>query len=792
MNNLKIIYFIIKTLILMILFMACESKSPSTSDVNQYAMTEIDLSLLDHSVEALLSDLTMFDIHMNHQSEDIGVDQSVFDLSTLIDQNIHLNDLSTLEVSDRDGVFKVYVTRDGQIEPDAHLVQGGSHHAWTLDEQGSTWVYIDSDVLGSITLFASHPQARTRSKTINIQQREAIIIDLKTFESPDQEGYPFSDPGEPNRRANTSQCGHCHLSINDQWFDSPHRRAAKNPIVYDLYTGRGSGHRDEASCLTAGGQWTLAPIEGQNEESRQCFFEISALATFNDSCESPPCRIVNSDQAYFGGCADCHAPAINGVSQGGQDLMQARGYAFNYGVSCDLCHHVTEVDMQAEAGVAGRLRLHRPRETASPTLGGGGFLPLSFGPSSDVSNPRMGISPRNHYRNGLICGGCHQHQHEATRHNLEIHPRRWPEGHLPNQSTYQEWKDGPLGDKVSCNECHMPPNSQVMNSSHLEIFVSADVGIQGGWPRTHGDVRQHTWIGPRQAESKILALAASLQVHADLVNGTQLSETLDLSVDTEDIWHVKVQVSNVGAGHALPTGEPMRHLILLVNMECQGQSIMALAGDAVHDIGGSWSQKTWEEVTTSSWSQAHVGDRLRVVRVMNQYYDYNGYGPFATAGRFNEEAKGLQKEHVIGEVEIISIDTNNLLQFNRDLPGRIGDRVYLIVDPTSRVDQQSYQIPVQYAGHSGFSFARVMSDQKGQTMVPHFIAYDIKRDNRLLPNQTWQTQHYFPSQCTDPMIHAQLLYRPYPWWLAQQRAWFMWDRVMTEVSVPALAVSNAP
>ncbi len=95
--------------------------------------------------------------------------------------------------------------------------------------------------------------------------------------------------------------------------------------------------------------------------------------------------------------------------------------------------------------------------------------------------------------------------------------------------------------------------------------------------------------------------------------------------------------------------------------------------------------------------------------------------------------------------------------------------------------------PLQLAGKSGFSFARVMvspSFNPDLSMVPHFIATDIVRDNRLKPMTPWKTQHRFDlSMPCDGQIqvNAKLIYRPYPYWLAKERAWYMWDRLMMEV-----------
>ena len=684
-------------------------------------------------------------------------------------------------LGDREGHFKLRVLLDNQLLANAKISQGGSERTWLSDAQGEAWIELDTLAISPLVMFAAHPEARTKSIEVQANQVEGVTIALTRFKTPDQPNYPYSDPGEPSRRNTTTQCGHCHLDINDTWFASPHSRSAKNPIVYDLYTGRGSGHQSQESCLEQGGTWTLATLPESDEQAEQCFFDLSALKAFNPSCDTPCNTNELGSQAYYGGCADCHAPTINGLSGGGHDLSKVTGQGYEYGISCDLCHHVESLDLEAEAGVAGRLKIQRPRERGSPALGGGGFKPLSFGPHADVSNPRMGISPRKHFRNGELCGGCHQHQH-TQEHNPPLIDRiRWPEGELPNQSTYQEWLESPFNQnqtqKLACNSCHMPPIASVMNSANIEYFTDADIGVQGGWPRPFGETRSHAWWGPRQPEHPILNLSAHLSL-SDL----QIEERTDGS----RILVTQASVSNVGAGHGLPTGEPMRHILLVVEASCADQALSPIGGDVVHNIGGAVAERSWAEAL-DHWPEAQVGDELRVVRILDDYYDYDGYGAFREpnldqARGLNENdrvfavnEKGLAKEQAVGSARVQEI-INGQLRLSQEINAQANDRVYL-----HRPQENG---PKSYAGYSGFSFARVLTGDQALPMLPHFVAQDLQRDNRLRPNQSWTSQHRFElsNHCQDPQVKARLIYRPYPWWLAVQRAWHMWDREIRSVT----------
>ena len=778
------------------LFGACDEPSSSrdsSREPDQSSNMTYDQGQPDLDPEPL-ADQTLTDSDI---TRDLGVDQSV-DMSSdsELDIDVQMDSETPLEpppwdppLGDRPGHFKVRVLLDQSPVSGAIVTQGGARGRWITDDQGEVWVTLDVDAIPPLMVFGAHPEARTRGEEVSVDQTEGVSVSLTRYIKPDQPAYPFADPGEPSRRGTTSQCGHCHLNINDEWFNSPHRTAARNPIVYDLYTGRGSGWSDEESCVSAGGRWALGPYEGGGEAREQCYFEISALGAFNSACSEPPCDPENLDEdAYFGGCADCHAPTVNDLSGGGHDLLSVEGRAFEYGVSCDLCHHVESVRLDQPAGVGGRLALQRPRESGPVTLGGGGYLPLSFGPNADVANPRMGISPRAHFRDGSLCGGCHQHSHDDIHALNPIDLTRWPEGRLPNQSTYAEWREGPLGRaedpaaRVACNACHMPPNPGLMNSANLERFPNADIGVQGGWPRPLGETRAHAWWGPRQPQSPILQQSAGLTV-------SEPSRIEDLTDPDLELIEVSVDVSNLGAGHGLPTGEPMRHLILVVEASCDGSPLEARGGDAVHELGGSLETRAYDE-RSSPWPRAQVGDTLRVVRTLAERYDYDGYGPFrdtsldtergiSGALSFSPEGKGLTREVVVSSSRVTAVSDTGSLTLSQPLLGSSGDRVYL-----TRGEDMSGISGASYAGQSGFTFARVLIDDAGREMTPHFIATDLIRDNRLRPGAHWRTRHRFKLETCQaaPLVEARLIYRPYPLWLARERGWEMWDRVIRRVS----------
>lgn len=474
-------------------------------------------------------------------------------------------------------------------------------------------------------------------------------------------------------------------------------------------------------------------------------------------CEAPPCEGPVADP---GGCADCHAPGIDGVL-GGRELFEAREFAFEAGVHCDVCHKVESVHLDQPPGVAGRLALLRPTELSpSPTLGT--YWPLTFGPHHDVSNPRMGAVQREHFRQATLCAGCHEDVHAPRVPGVAADPERWPTGELPIQTTYSEWREGPLGQGAGapCQSCHMPPDSRITNSADLQEFQAyegaGDPGI--GWPRPAGAVRRHSFVGPRSPDGRMLELAASVQLEP-----TRHEDTLE----------VAATVRNVGPGHALPTGEPMRHLVLQVSARCGDLPLPPLGGDAVSDIGGAIAVREAGEDWVL-WPEAQVGYRVRVVSRSGAYHDYPGWGPFGD-GTFGAEHKGIPVEHVVGEVTIVAVE-GDLASFDAPLPE--GDRAYLVDAPSWPEGGEEARAA---AGAPGFAFARVTVDQHGQRQVAAHRAVDIASDNRLMPGASFTSHHSFSAEgCPDPQVGAVLTWRAYPVPLARLKRWSNPERVLVE------------
>lgn len=658
--------------------------------------------------------------------------------------------------------YLVTVTLDGEPSPDTLLIQGGRPETTVTNEAGYAMFEIDFTVDGDIMVMASHPEARIRGFQLwpGFDDTE-FTIELTRYEPTDNTDYQFLDPGEPERRDTTNQCGHCHNTLNDDWYVSIHRTATSNPTVQDLYSGVISAAATAEACALFGGVWREGLEPGTREPVMRCYGGDGVLPALNPGCDTT--GSCDDTAEAFGGCADCHAPGIDGAL-GGRDLLEATGFAYDYGVHCDVCHRVESLDeAAADPGVAGWLNLHRPSEDSSnPAIGI--FQPLTFGPSHDSANVKMGSVQRSHFHEAAFCAACHQLDQPALVPGTSVDTERWPDGRLPVQSTFEEWVDGPMNPAAPCQSCHMPPDPLTWNHADLQVFSINPPGLVAGWMRAPGMTRQHSWVGPRQPESRMLELAAAVFVDKEVIEG-------------ELVAHVRVK--NVGPGHAIPTGEPLRAMYLRVQARCGDSVLEATGGAAIADIGG-YAERQDGEGDWTVWHGAEEGDRIRVVKRTGAFWDPPGTGPFGD-GSFTPAEKGLPEELVVGRRTIVAVAGDGTVSLDAPLPeGDIAYRVPASVPIDAIPADEGASAPL--AGLPGVAFARVMVDAEGRRMTPHFLAVDVASDNRLPPQASWTSEHRFDATCDDPVVDAVLLYRRWPMDLAAERGWTAQDERMVEVS----------
>lgn len=207
-------------------------------------------------------------------------------------------------------------------------------------------------------------------------------------------------------------------------------------------------------------------------------------------------------------------------------------------IECDFCHKISGV-FGLDSQRLGRERIeHHASEDP----------PVFFGSLDDVFSRDDSFNPL--YKSSEYCATCHQGNFWNTQ----------------AYSVYSEWQQSRYQrEQIQCQDCHM---------STAENY-SADRDKGGIW-RESSSLSSHDFL--LKGKSELLASAIDMQVSLETDN---------------DVLKVVVELSNNNAGHHVPTGSPLRSLLLLVTAEDQSGELTLSAGDRIANWAGeSWQGKT--------------------------------------------------------------------------------------------------------------------------------------------------------------------------------------------------------
>ncbi len=674
------------------------------------------------------------------------------------------------------------IVTDGAVPlAGASVLQGGGEVQATTGADGRFTITMRGDQPGIPTVVAGKVGHRSAGQEIYSLPDEPVELVVYAALPPDNEAYVYGEPGTGDvaHDDSTDFCGHCHTTFAATFQTSAHARATKDPWVQDLYAGVAAARGDASACDEVGGERRLGAVPGApGNDTLRCYVGDGVLPDLNDcgapgdpACDDPA---AGDPPTSFGACADCHGAGMDGVA-GGRDLLEAEGVGFDDGNHCDACHHVAAIDLDAPPGTAGRLVLQRPGERISqgPPVR---LRQVMYGPFLDVPNPFMGGSPQPQITEAVFCAGCHEQTQAALVPGDELDAGRWPDG-LPTHSTFSEWSESEYAAAgIPCQGCHMPPIAGMFNS--VDVAGLDGGSVSDGFARPAERNRSHAFVGALEGSPRMIDQAMFLTLEG-VVSGNELT--------------VDATIQNAGAGHAVPTGEPLRSLLLAIAVDACGEPAMATAGGslglgagsfATASVGGDVSPG---ETTTLAWpgaaAVATVGQRLRVVRPSGAFLDYPGIGSFVGLAA---EDKGKPILVPVGEAAIVAVD-GDTLALDRALSLVAGDSVVL---GDALGDDPEGAAASALAGLPGRDFQRVLRDGAGRTLVPHHRANDIVSDDRIPPSGEVTSSHAFavPSGCDEVTIRATLLYRRAPFALARERGWELREHVAatTQIVVPVV------
>lgn len=260
-------------------------------------------------------------------------------------------------------------------------------------------------------------------------------------------------------------------------------------------------------------------------------------------------------------CTPCHSPSLASTLEHfhleGTTLLDASGVHLR-GNHCDLCHKIEAVPDPDRPGMNGSARLLRPDPNDARVPGG---IKRVFGPLPDVSFLYMGAAYNPLFSMGTLCSACHENANA--------------------QGTYSEWQRSKYATPQhlkQCQDCHMPAYTRgepksfpgpdgrpiMVASGDLTGEEAANNGVAIARYSTRfrplNEAHKHSFVGTEDAE--FLRAGVTMTVEA---------------LPVTDGLRLRVVLTNVGAGHAIPTGHGLKRYVLSVHGR-QGGQPLAFAG----------------------------------------------------------------------------------------------------------------------------------------------------------------------------------------------------------------------
>ncbi len=229
-------------------------------------------------------------------------------------------------------------------------------------------------------------------------------------------------------------------------------------------------------------------------------------------------------------CVKCHTPVgvVTGNPGKTSDDLTAVPDIAKQGVQCDYCHSAT-----------GTTRMYNNGLTLSP--GHGELDPgIKRGPRDDAVSSFHDSRYSEFHTGSEICGTCHNVKHVVFMTDLE--------------TTYAEWADSPYNSKdparrVTCQGCHMYQRPGVPATGATARPDNPGYASDFGPERKH--VFTHNFVGGNAYVPGLFDGDAQITMAEE-----RLQNAARLSLDTGNLKNreIRIEVTNIGAGHDLPTG----------------------------------------------------------------------------------------------------------------------------------------------------------------------------------------------------------------------------------------------
>lgn len=343
--------------------------------------------------------------------------------------------------------------------------------------------------------------------------------------------YPIPTDDNPDYRfISPAICARCHNTLAKYWDKSKMAHTTSNVKVLNMYNGTDATGR-----------------------------EISG----------PGYKIDNPGED--GDCVSCHAPSAAVTRGGAKDIEKALWSPKTEwdGISCDFCHKIRKVTKTSDSPSLFKANLKRQTPLQGNSI-------LVFGPYDDVVNSVMSASYSPAFDKGNYCAVCHSQVRKTkdTWNRRDVYTdAEWQsfdigdDSVIPVQTTYQEWKtwqnslaadDSNKGKR--CQDCHMSWRKEML--PYDNYVIDGHARDMWGTKRDPQNIRPHHFDGGTEIQLKT---ALSMEIEGQI---------------NDDILEVNVFITNTNGGHWVPTGDPMRNVMLVLSAkDSDGKVLKKLKGD---------------------------------------------------------------------------------------------------------------------------------------------------------------------------------------------------------------------
>ncbi|SLM31977.1 exported hypothetical protein [Desulfamplus magnetovallimortis] len=385
----------------------------------------------------------------------------------------------------------------------------------------------------------------------------SVTITLQPHSLDDNINYQWvSAHSQPDSEDNCQLCHSDYGNKNslfpyDEWLQDAHSGSAQNPLFLSMYLG--------------------TDLDGNKSPLRQFAWDrdygmIPLPPDPNEPYYGPGFKL--DFPALDGNCATCHAPlsAVNepyGVNP--DDLTGVD----TEGISCDFCHKIWSVDLNETTKLPGENMTGVLSYEFMRPMDGHQFF---AGPLKDVAPGEDTYLPLQ--SESAFCAPCHY----AVFGDTLVY------------NSYGEWLESPYSDPQSgqtCQECHMP----LRGADHFAVMD------KGGLTRDSNTLRSHRMTGVGDLEFMENAL------------------TMDVEANIEEAGlEVSVTLTNDNTGHHIPTGNPMRHMILVVNAFDEDGTLTLVNGPVIPEWCGDGDNeddfaglpgRAYAKVLEDTWSREY-------------------------------------------------------------------------------------------------------------------------------------------------------------------------------------------